>query len=212
MISLAFVAAGCVAPPEPWEPPQESNEAQQAWQKAQLEASKPDWIFIEGQFVEWGLIPPEPPKPVFGGDDFNAGQKPKPQQTPLQVEDDPGKETPADWSPLSRRQLFIYGKKPVHQGAWSQFQIGWLARSGEQWSKKLEVQPPMRVRCEGGNASGVEVLDSGQFGRLEINAGLDGSGNGSANLKLLIPELTGWICRQRQAAANEALKPVVVER
>jgi hypothetical protein len=58
----------------------------------------------------------------------------------------------------------------------------------------------------------VEVLDSGQFSPLAINAGLDGSGNGSANLQLLIPELTNWICRQRLAAANEALKPVVVER
>ena len=162
--------------------------------------------------MEWGLILPDPPKPVFGGDDFNAGQKPKPQQTPLQVEDDPEKGTPADWSPLSRRQRFIYAKKPVHQGTWSHFRIGWLARTGEQWSKKLEVQSPMRVRCDGGDASGVEVLDSGQFGPLEINAGLDGSANGSANLQLLIPELAGWICRQRQDAANEALKPVVVER
>ena len=124
-----------MAPPEPWEPPPESNEAQQAWQKAQLEGSKPNWIFIEGQFVEWGLIPPEPPKPVFGGDDFNAGQKPKPQQTPLQVEDDPGKDTPADWSPLSRRQLFIYGKNPYIRGPGANFRsAGWpaVASSGRK--------------------------------------------------------------------------------
>ena len=51
-----------------------------------------------------------------------------------------------------------------------------------------------------------------QFTPLAINAGLDRSGNGGANLQVLIPQLVGWICRQRQAAATEALKPLVVER
>jgi hypothetical protein len=70
----------------------------------------------------------------------------------------------------------------------------------------------MRVRCEGAKPAGVEVLESDQFRPLAINAGLDGSENGSANLQALLPELTAWICRQREATAQEALKPLVVER
>jgi len=206
------LAAGCTIAIEPWQPQPESPEAQQAWQKAKLANQKDNWLFIESQFVEWGLIPPDPPKPSLGGNDFNAGEVPRPQQAPLQQEEDPETVTPADWSPLTRRQLFIYMQKPVHQGPWSQFRLGWLARTKEQWSKRLDVNAPMRVRCEAGSSAGVEVLESGQFRPLAINAGLDGSENGSANLQNLLPELTGWICRQRQDAAKEALKPLVVER
>ena len=211
-MALGVVLAGCLAPGEPWEPPQESAEAQQAWQKAQLEALKPNWIFLEGQFVEWGLLPVEPPKPIFGGDDFNAAERPRPQQTPLQQEDDPETSTPAEWSPLNRRQLFIYASKPLEQAAWIRFRIGWLSRRGERWSKQLDLQAPMRVQCNKGESTGVQVLAEGRFIPLVINAGLDGSSNGSANLQLLLPEFVGWICRKRQAAAVEALKPLVVER
>jgi len=206
------LAAGCTIAIEPWQPPPESPEAQQAWQKAKLANQKDKWLFIESQFVEWGLIPPDPPKPSLGGNDFNAGDVPRPQQALMQQEEDPETESPADWSPLSRRQLFIYLQKPVRLGPWSQFQLGWLARTKEQWSKRLDLNAPMRVRCEGAKPAGVEVLESDQFRSLAINAGLDGSENGSANLQALLPELTAWICRQREATAQEALKPLVVER
>ena len=206
------LVAGCTVAIEPWQPPPESPEAQQAWQKAKLANQKDQWQFIESQFVEWGLIPPDPPKPSLGGNDFNAGEVPRPQQALMQQEEDPETETPANWSPLSRRQLFIYVQKPVRQGPWSRFQLGWLARTKEQWSKRLELNAPMRVRCEGAKPAGVEVLESDQFRPLAINAGLDGSENGSANLQALLPELTAWICRQREATAQEALKPLVVER
>lgn len=212
MISLLSLVAGCTAPAEPWEPPQESAEAQQAWEKAQLQNLKPGWLFLEGQFVEWGMLPPEPSKPLLGGDDFNAGQRPRPQQTPLQEEESEDKPPPEEESQLHRRQLFLYASKPVDRGRWSQFRIGWLARSGEQWSRQLELKPPMRVRCEAGKASAIEILEAGQYKSLAINGGLDGSTNGTANLQQLIPELGGWICRQRQASDAEALKPLVVER
>lgn len=206
------LAAGCTIAIEPWQPQPESPEAQQAWQKAKLANQKDQWLFIESQFVEWGLIPPDLPKPSLGAEDFNAGEVPRPQQAPLQQEVDPETETPADWSPLTRRQLFIYLQKPVRQGPWSQFRLGWLARTKEQWSKRLDLIAPMRVRCEGAKTAAVEVLELGQFRPLAINAGLDGSENGSANLQALLPDLTAWICRQRQATAQEALKPLVVER
>ena len=70
----------------------------------------------------------------------------------------------------------------------------------------------MRVRCKAGAPGPTDVLQEGQFTPLAINADLDRSGNGGANLQVLIPQLIWWICRQRQAAATEALKPLVVER
>ena len=175
-------------------------------------AATTTWLFLESQFVEWGPLPPDPPKPALGADDFNSGEQPRPQQSPLEQEEDPETTPPAEWSPQTRRQLFIYTKKPVEQGAWSQFQIGWLARSQERWSKRLEMGAPMRVRCDGATAAAMEVLDGGHFRSLAIDAGLDGSENGTANLQSLVPELAGWICRKRQAGAQEALKPLVVER
>ena len=211
-MALIVLLSGCTVPVEPWEPSPESPEAVQAWQKAPKAGPKTNWIFLETQFVEWGPLPPDPPKSSFGADDFNAGAQPRPQQSPLEVEEDPEMAPPAEWSPLTRRQLFIYTQKPVQQGAWSQFQVGWLARTATQWSKRLDLEPPMRVRCAGATAATMEVLDGDRYRPLAINAGLDGSGNGTANLQSLIPELAGWICRKRQAVAREALKPLVVER
>jgi hypothetical protein len=202
----------CVMPGEPWEPPQESAEAQQAWQKARLEAVRDQWVFLEEQFVEWGPEPVEPPKPMFGGDDFNGGERPRPQQTPLQQEEDLEAGTPAEWSSLNRRQLFIYATKPTDGSAWIRFRLGWLARAGSRWSTQMDLQSPMRVRCNKGQVSDLQALADGRFMALAINAGLDGSSSGTANLQQLIPAFAGWICRQRQAAAVEALKPLVVER
>ena len=206
------LVSGCIPPGEPWEPPQESAQAQQAWQKAQLENQKDQWIFVEEQFVEWGPEPVEPPKPMFGSDDFNGGERPRPQQSFLQEEEDPETSTPADWSPRNRRQLFIYATKPTGNSAWIPFRIGWLARAGSRWSKQMDLQAPMRVRCNKGQVSDLQALADGRFMPLVINAGLDGSGSGTANLQQLIPAFAGWLCRQRQAAAVEALKPLVVER
>jgi hypothetical protein len=211
MVAVAL-SAGCTVPTEPWEPAQESPEAAQAWQKARLQVEKPRWIFVETQFVEWGMLPPDPVKPLLGGDDFNAGERPRPQQTLLQEEENPEIDPPKEWGSLSRRQLFVYVQKPVAQGPWSHFRIGWLTRRGQEWSRQLQLEPPMRVRCKAGAPGPTDVLQEGQFTPLAINADLDRSGNGGANLQVLIPQLIGWICRQRQAAATEALKPLVVER
>ena len=204
--------AGCNAPADPWEPPQESAQARQAWDKGRVASDQGKWIFLEEQFVEWGPAPVEPAKPIFGGDDFNQGERPRPQQTPLQEEEDPETSTPTDWSSLNRRQLFIYATRMTGNSAWIPFRIGWLARAGSQWSKRLALQAPMRVQCNKGQVSTLQVLANGRFIPLAINAGLDGSSNGTANLQQLIPDFAAWTCRQQQASAVEALKPLVVER
>jgi len=173
---------------------------------------KDNWMFLEEQFVEWGPAPVEPAKPLLGGDDFNQGERPRPQQSPLQEEEDPETSTPADWSSQQRRQLFIYATRTTGNTTWIPFRIGWLARAGSQWSKQLALQAPMRVQCNKGQVSQLQVQADGRFKTLAINAGLDGSSNGTANLQRLIPDFAGWTCRQRQAAAVEAQKPLVIER
>ena len=96
MVAVAL-SAGCTVPTEPWEPAQESPEAAQARQKARLQVEKPRWIFVETQFLEWGMLPPDPVKPLLGGDDFNAGERPRPQQTLLQEEENPEIDPPKEW-------------------------------------------------------------------------------------------------------------------
>jgi len=149
---------------------------------------------------------------MFGSDAFDGAEPPLPQQTPLQEEEDPETSTPAGWTPRHRRQLFLYATKPTDTSAWIRFRIGWLSRTGSRWSKQMELRPPMRVRCHKGQRADLQTLVDGRFVPLAINAGLDGSGSGTANLQQLLPAFAGWLCRQRHAAAVEALKRLVVER
>jgi hypothetical protein len=156
---------------------------------------KQDWRYLETQFVEWGVIPPPPPTPWLGGD---TTFKVKPRQTPLQREkdDDPAQQAQTD---LHRRFHYIYTLKPRQQGPYRLFQLGSFSQADGRWNPRLQLQRPMRVRCEGKQPRGLEVaLGPGVaagYGPLAIDNGLDGSQMGAANLQVVMGKVLPWLCR-----------------
>ena len=192
---LLLPLSACTPPDPPWEPAPEPHDAQQSWKKAGKGLPKQDWRYLETQFVEWGVIPPPPPTPWLGGD---TTFKVKPRQTPLQREkdDDPAQQAQTD---LHRRFHYIYTRKPRQQGPYRLFQLGSFSQADGRWNPRLQLQRPMRVRCEGKQPRGLEVaLGPGVaagYGPLAIDNGLDGSQMGAANLQVVMGKVLPWLCR-----------------
>jgi hypothetical protein len=192
---LLLPLSACTPPDPPWEPAPEPHDAQQSWKKAGKGLPKQDWRYLETQFVEWGVIPPPPPTPWLGGD---TTFKVKPRQTPLQREkdDDPAQQAQTD---LHRRFHYIYTRKPRQQGPYRLFQLGSFSQADGRWNPRLQLQRPMRVRCEGKQPRGLEVaLGPGAaagYGPLAIDNGLDGSQMGAANLQVVMGKVLPWLCR-----------------
>lgn len=187
--------SACTPPEPPWEPAPEPHDAEQSWHKAGKGFLKQDWRYLETQFVEWGVIPPPPPRPWLGS---GSAFKIKPRQTPLQREkdDDPTQQAPPD---LHRRFHYIYTRKPLQQGAYRLFQLGSFSQAEGHWNPQFQLQRPMRVRCEGKQPRGLEVaLGPGAatgYGPLAIDNGLDGSQMGAANLQVVMAKVLPWLCR-----------------
>ena len=111
-------------------------------------------------------------------------------------DDDPAQQAQTD---LHRRFHYIYTRKPRQQGPYRLFQLGSFSQADGRWNPRLQLQRPMRVRCEGKQTRGLEVaLGPGAaagYGPLAIDNGLDGSQMGAANLQVVMGKVLPWLCR-----------------
>lgn len=111
-------------------------------------------------------------------------------------DDDPAQQAQTD---LHRRFHYIYTRKPRQQGPYRLFQLGSFSQADGRWNPRLQLQRPMRVRCEGKQPRGLEVAlgpsAAAGYGPLAIDNGLDGSQMGAANLQVVMAKVLPWLCR-----------------
>jgi len=190
---LFLQLGACTSPESPWIPAQEPNDARQSWKKAGKGISKQNWLYLETQFVEWGVLPPpSSPNPWLSG---SSGFEVKPRQTPWQREkdDDPAQQAQPD---LQRRFHYIYTRTPKMKGNYRLFQIGSFSQADGVWNSQMQKQRPMRLRCENKEPRGLEVsVGPNSYGPVVVDQGFDGSEMGAADLQETLLKLLPWLCR-----------------